>query len=1019
MNKFKILVNTPDRNLFQFLQRNLTYQNLELFFLDHLSDVIQYVERFHPQLVITYIDVNAGRFQRSMRVLQNFGQNEQLWLLVLAHPELSSEKLHTALPNRKILIQPYGDDFSMVLHNVLTIKNLDRTISTLNRQRSFEEYLNQCLHLLYEEKDISAAFERLILYLPKVIPVDFLALFTISMEDRQVDHFYQFIPPTLDKEQVSALRLRQLAFTWANDGRPLLLTAKEHPEAIGRVRSSGWRVEQVYFIPIYIKNRAAGGIVVGNAKEAPLGSRDIRLLDEVSKVIANRLKNEYLAPLAQHSISTFSDQLISQHLDESAIFEHVCRVVNEVTHADSTIYWQFNKGFGFLFPKFHQFREKGHVDSLKEKNVLFLEKEKFLQQLIDVGKTQILTNLDANKNLDAGTQRVFSHFNYRHLLVLPLCIGPEIAGAIMVNKAEPKTEFSLAEIHQAEELVKRIQKVLEDAQAVKEAQLKLKQLARIFELGNEIKLDLSLPEILARISSSLRKTLGWNDVAILLIDEARQRFNLTNRLGFDESTRLSFDFREGVPVERFNLFLEECNRINEAYFFNSQPFVPGNNHMDIFTQPITEWQDSDLLIVPLETRNKVMGYLIVHDPVDRLRPTEEKITPLEYYANQAAVAVENSLLYEQLRASQERYRSLAETMSLGLVTCDLEGKVNYINPAFRELVQLDEEQVLDQHITSFFARRFRESLKQVIKQLTTPAGEDACRVENLEFTLLGKGRSGIPVSLYGFQLLQRSGQPLGFFLIVNDLRMIKRLEQMKADFNSMIVHDLRSPMNVIQGFIELIRNKVVGEINQEQAELLDIAKENVKKVLALIDNFLVAAKLEAGKFRIEAKLNELNAILEQQVENHKVLVKNKNITINMELDRNLPLLLFDTLRIEQVISNLLSNAMKFTPENGLITVTSALVRQKNQDEEKFFARVSVQDTGVGIPRKKLTHVFDKYEQVHGRQELNLTGTGLGLSICREIVELHGGEIWAESEEGQGSVFSFTIPIEPSLEKVVK
>jgi len=238
---------------------------------------------------------------------------------------------------------------------------------------------------------------------------------------------------------------------------------------------------------------------------------------------------------------------------------------------------------------------------------------------------------------------------------------------------------------------------------------------------------------------------------------------------------------------------------------------------------------------------------------------------------------------------------------------------------------------------------------------------------------------------------------------------------MKSDFNSMIVHDLRSPMNVIQGFLELIRNKVVGDVNEEQEELLDISKENVKKVLTLVDNFLVASKLEVGKFRIDKKLDEINTLVRQQVENHKVLVKNKQIDMQLNLDENLPLLQFDSLRIEQVVNNLLSNAMKFTPERGKIFVGSALEKSQENGSLKYFAKISVQDTGIGIPVAKIAHIFEKYEQVEEGQSFNVRGTGLGLSICKEIVDLHKGRIWVESPTDAGSTFSFLLPIDSPAE----
>ena len=387
-------------------------------------------------------------------------------------------------------------------------------------------------------------------------------------------------------------------------------------------------------------------------------------------------------------------------------------------------------------------------------------------------------------------------------------------------------------------------------------------------------------------------------------------------------------------------------------------------------------------------------------------------------ATQVAVTVENSLLYEDLRTSQERYRSLAETMSLSLVTCRLNGKIFYVNPAFEQLVGFTEKELIGKSLGRYFSKDSQQGLIDVVKKLAAKESDKSTQLENLEFNLIGNSGEEIPVSVFGFPFFERSAKT-GFFLVLSDLRVIKKLERMKADFNSMIVHDLRSPMNVIQGFLELIRNRVVGEINSEQEELLDIAKENVKKVLALVDNFLVASKMEVGKFSVEPKLGEINGLVRQQVQNHRVLAKNKNINVHIELDPDLPMLFFDSQRIDQVLNNLLSNAMKFTPENGDIYVSSSVKDDTHSGENKQLACISVKDTGVGIPADKLPHVFEKYEQVDANQHYNVRGTGLGLSICKEIINLHGGDIWVESLTEKGSNFSFTLPIAPAVEQVIE
>jgi len=219
-------------------------------------------------------------------------------------------------------------------------------------------------------------------------------------------------------------------------------------------------------------------------------------------------------------------------------------------------------------------------------------------------------------------------------------------------------------------------------------------------------------------------------------------------------------------------------------------------------------------------------------------------------------------------------------------------------------------------------------------------------------------------------------------------------------------------LNIIQGYVDIVRTQVIGTVTEEQAELLTIAKENVYKVLKLIDNFLTASKLEVGRFEIETEINSINSLVETLFDHYKVLSEKKNITININLDENLPLLHFDKFRIEQVLTNFLSNAIKFTDENGQISVNTQLKHKKNDisKEDDFYVVVEVTDSGVGIPKNELKKVFNKYEQTEAGKNASLKGTGLGLAISREIIELHHGEIGVRSKEGEGSTFYFSLPI---------
>jgi signal transduction histidine kinase len=326
------------------------------------------------------------------------------------------------------------------------------------------------------------------------------------------------------------------------------------------------------------------------------------------------------------------------------------------------------------------------------------------------------------------------------------------------------------------------------------------------------------------------------------------------------------------------------------------------------------------------------------------------------------------------------------------------------------------ESLIDQNIFDLSSSKSRNDFEKEVIRLFKKDKELA-KTQSIQedggiiIELLANDNHYIPFKIYLTEYRQ-PGSKEGFLGVLSDLRPQRRLERLKADFNSMIVHDLRSPLNIIQGYIDIIRNNIVGTISDEQSELLFIAKENVDKILKLIDNFLTASKLEAGKFSVEREIDSINSLIEAVYEHHKVLAEKKDITMKIDLDPEIDLMKFDKMRIEQVLSNYISNAIKFTSKNGTIELKSRLVKKTNEltGDEILSAEIAVKDSGVGIPKDEQTKVFSKYEQTEAGKDASLKGTGLGLAICKEIISLHNGEVWLESNPGEGSTFFFSLPV---------
>ncbi len=1013
----KIIIQSSSKELFHHLQKQLLYKNVELFYLPQLIQLEAFVQRLKPDLVILHLDENPGKFTLVEKEIKKLKTHTRLWYIFLYNEPVNVEALKASIPGNRFLMLPADTDISHIVHNLNLLRDVAFNLQVLKNKVEISENFNYCLKLIQKEDNLANLFERLVNFLPKSVLMDYWALFAVDETMQNVGHFAQFIPPVRRQKAVITPNLERLARIFIHKGTPISLTPQDDPQFFKKLTTWGWPIKRFYFIPIKDKQQVIGGFFVGSLESRELSSQEILLLNDLAAALAQKIVQHYLHSESQQNyIGEFSDQLILNRFSEDSIFYHACRMLNQVAGAQSTIYWQFNKGFGFLFPKYYYFDQSMEIGDSIEKNVIFIEKETYFQRIFNLKKMQALRNVADNERFSEGLRKIFTALHYQNILLVPVKAYHEIIGIFILNKKGSEQEFSVWERHRIEEILNRVSKVLEDTQIVKDAQLKLKQLSRIFELGNELKMDLPLEEILSRIIQNERKSLGWNDIAIFLKDELTESLHLVSKIGFDDVHQMPIDFQNPVREEKLQLILNRCEKISNSFFFNVEPIgAGGDNGGTILPSEMLDWKPGDVLIVPLVMRNKVLGYKFIADPVDRLKPSTDRVVPVEYYANQITMAIENAQLYEKLLASEERYRTLAETMSLGLVASGVDGKIIYANPAFEHLVLNRKKSITGRRLDNFFTKKSRKKYFEIARELLAPESDISKRVENVELELIGGNKEIIPVSIYAFPYFQHQ-QKRGFFMVVHDLREAKRLERLKADFNSMIVHDLRSPMNVIQGFIDLIRNRVVGDINAEQEELLDIARENVKKVLTLVDNFLIASKIEVGKFSIDPKLNEINGLIERVVDNHSVLLKNKKITVHVNLDRNLPLLLFDSLRVEQVLNNLLSNAMKFTPEGGDIYVESRLVHRDTKKGRKFMAQIMVRDTGVGIPPEKIDTIFEKYEQTGNEKKLNVGGTGLGLAICKEIVQLHGGEIWVESEPGKGSAFYFTFPIEPIQEQ---
>ncbi len=230
---------------------------------------------------------------------------------------------------------------------------------------------------------------------------------------------------------------------------------------------------------------------------------------------------------------------------------------------------------------------------------------------------------------------------------------------------------------------------------------------------------------------------------------------------------------------------------------------------------------------------------------------------------------------------------------------------------------------------------------------------------------------------------------------------VKALDNMKSNFISNVSHELRSPLTSIKESVSLLLDEVSGSLNADQKKYLEIAKRNIERLSRLIDDLLDLAKIESGKTDMRRLFINIVTIAEDAVSSFKVLAENKNITLGIRVNPTVIKVWADPDKLTQVLSNLIDNAIKYSPKDSSVMVEVI--------DKRGVVEVSVSDNGIGISQENLTRLFEKFNRLEDAIQNRVKGTGLGLAITKELIQLHGGEISVESKPEEGSRFYFTLP----------
>lgn len=360
---------------------------------------------------------------------------------------------------------------------------------------------------------------------------------------------------------------------------------------------------------------------------------------------------------------------------------------------------------------------------------------------------------------------------------------------------------------------------------------------------------------------------------------------------------------------------------------------------------------------------------------------------LEQSINAAAIHLQQRL--SELSVEKARLEAILQNMVDGVLLVDSRRRLVLVNPAAEAMFGIRADEVLGKdHLAVTHHFDLDEKMLQVLQDGQTCSLEirrARPQEEILEARLAPSG--------YGTE-------EQGVLVVLRNVTRARQLEKMRTEFVANVTHELRTPLTAIQGFAETLLDGALDDPDAAR-HFVGIIKQESESLARLIEDLLDLSHIESGKWKMYREPIQVAHLVQETVERMGPQAQEKGITLEVHVPAELPEITGDPRRLSQVLLNLMSNALKYTPSGGTVSVRAW--------EEDRWVRVSVADTGVGIPKADLPRVFERFYRVDKARSRATGGTGLGLSIAKHIVEAHGGSITVESDVGQGATFTFSLP----------
>ncbi|MCJ7646223.1 ATP-binding protein, partial [bacterium] len=531
---------------------------------------------------------------------------------------------------------------------------------------------------------------------------------------------------------------------------------------------------------------------------------------------------------------------------------------------------------------------------------------------------------------------------------------------------------------------------------------KSEKLALLLEANKALTSTLDLDRLLEVIMGQAKRVVNAEASSLMLLDEVTKElfFNVTLGEKREKLRQMRLKLGQGIAgwVAREGKPLVVRDARRDPRFFAK-------------ADELTKFRTKSILCVPLKIKERIIGVMEAINEIGRGYFVDEDREIFEAFASQAAIAIENARLFQNLKRENEKIEAVFSGMGDGAIVTDAKLNLVMLNGSAKSLLGIGKRDCLGKKI-SRAVRQFKAFLRWEPKKLAgtgSPLKEFLMKEDKVAtFDLVRRKPKTLILSGIATRIIDEQNRAVGYVMIIRDVTFERKEEYLKTNFISSISHKLKTPLTCINGYVPLLREKErLTKLDKVGKNAVRIIESQGRRLSRLIDELLRFSLLESGSPGLTRGKESLEAIVKMSLKKlaSRIRGKGAKVVVGKSINR-VPPILVDRARIQEVIENLIENAIKFNDKKEKRVEISA----RPLKGEKFI-EVEIKDNGSGIPWEEREKIFHKFYQIEEFFTGQVEGAGLGLAVVKQVVEAHGGKVKVESRPGKGSKFFFTLPKE--------